>query len=189
MKHILPRLVAALAMVTLMVATAHADPYSDLQQSEKKFFTLRTWHATLTTAGQTFSMDFVSPNRFRETMPNGMTLVIVGSNGWMVIAGQSHPLPAPMLPTFNSRAQTIRTLGLQGDLAKNYTVSYTGTKSVNGTPARTYHLVKKSDSHYTIDWWIASSSNLPLKSLVNIHGKTVTILYSAFNAPIAIAGP
>ncbi len=189
MRQILPRLVAPLAMAMLTLVTASADPYADLQLSEKKFFALRSWHADLTTAGQTLSMDFVAPNRFRELMPQGMSMVLIGQSGWMQIAGQTHPLPASMMGMFNARVQTIRTLGLQGDLAKNFTITYTGAQGVNGVSARTYHLVKKRDSGYTIDWWIASKTNLPLESLVKDHGRTITIVYSAFNAPISISGP
>ncbi len=189
MKRILPRLVAALAMVTMTLATASADPYSDLKQSEKKFYALKTWHATLTTAGQTFSMDFVSPDRMREVMSRGMALTVIGRSGWMQVGGQTHPLPPPMMAMFQSRVQTIRTLGLEGDLAKNYTVTFTGMRTLNGMATRTYHLVKKSDRRYTIDWWISTVTNLPLEALVNVDGKSATILYSAFNSAITISGP
>ncbi len=188
MRALFPRVAAALAAAAITITTAGADPYSDLQQAERKFFSLRSWHATLTTAGQTLLMDFAAPNRYRESM-HGMTIVLVGSNGWMEMAGQSHALPLSMTGTFQQKIESIRTLGLQGSLVRNFTVSYTGMRVLNGMPTRTYHLVKKSDAAYTMNWWVGSNTNLPLQSIVNDDGKTITIEYSQFNAPITIAVP
>jgi outer membrane lipoprotein-sorting protein len=159
-----------------------------LVKVQETFYALKTFHADLAMTSASISMDFVRPDRVRETLSNGMVAVFIGSNAWMSVRGRTMPMPAGMAAPLQARLQSIRTLGLQGKLTNDYTVTYTGTKSVGGVQARTYHLVQKTGSA-VVDMRI-NSKDLPIQARVKTtNGGLVTLRYSKFNAPIVINAP
>jgi hypothetical protein len=186
MKRRLVWLVLAFA-IPCTPLTAAANPTSDLVKVQKTFYALKAFHAELTTTGTSISMDFVWPDRVRETLSNGMVAVFIGSAGWMSVHGRTMPMQAGMAAPIQAQLQSIRTLGLQGNLVKDYTVTYTGIKSVGGVQARTYHLVQKSGSA-VVDMWIASK-DLPIQAVAKTSHGLITLRYSQFNAPISINAP
>jgi hypothetical protein len=187
MKKRLAWLVLALAIPCTPLAAA-ANPTSDLVKVEKTFYALKTFHADLSMTSASISMDFVWPDRVRETLANGMVAVFIGSNAWMSVRGRVMPMPAGMTAPLQARLQSIRSLGLQGNLTQNYTVTYTGMKSAGGAQARTYHLVQKTGSA-VVDMWI-NTNNLPIQAVVKTsNGGLITLRYSQFNAPISINAP
>ncbi len=66
-------------------------------------------------------------------------------------------------------------------------VTYTGVRSLGGVPTRTYHLVRKSNGAVD-DLWIGMN-DLPLQAIARTSHGPVTIRYSRFNQPMAIAAP
>jgi hypothetical protein len=170
-----------------MPLAAAAGPMSDLVKVEKTFYALKTFHADLSMTSASISMDFVWPDRVRETLANGMVAVFIGSNAWFTMRGRTMPMPAGMAAPLQARLQSIRSLGLQGKLAHDYTVTYTGIKTIGGTQARTYHLVQKTGSA-VVDWWI-STKHLPIQAIVKTPNGLITLRYSQFNAPISINAP
>lgn len=186
MKRHLVWLVLAFAIPCTPLA-AVASPTSDLLTVEKTFYVLKTFHADLTMTSTSIAMDFVWPDRVRETLSNGMVAVFIGSNGWMSVSGRTMPMPARMAAPLQAQLQSIRTLGLQGNLARDYTVTFTGVKNIGGRQARTYHLVHKSGSP-VVDWWIGTK-NLPIQAVVRTSHGLITLRYSQFNAPIGINAP
>ncbi len=161
---------------------------SDLVKVQKTFYALKTFHADLTMTSASIAMDFVWPDRVRETLGNGMVAVFIGSNAWMSVRGRMMQMPAGMAAPLRARLQSIRSLGLQGKLTNDYTVTYTGMKSIGSMQARTYHLVQKTGSA-VVDMWI-SAKNLPIQAVVKTtNGGLITLRYSKFNAPIIINAP
>jgi len=178
-------LVFAIPCIPLAVA---ASPMSDLVKVQKSFYALKTFHADLAMTSASMSIDFVWPNRVRETLSNGIVAVFIGSKAWFSARGRTMPMPAGMAAPLQARLQAIRTLGLQGNLANDYTVTYTGMKSIGGVQARSYHLVQKKGSA-VVDMWI-NSKELPVQALVKTsNGGRITLRYSQFNAPISINAP
>lgn len=180
--------VSVLAFGLLGNTIAAAAPgCTNLQQDEHKFYSLRSFRGDLTTAGAHVVADFQFPDRYRWTM-GAMTGTIIGTNGWMSVNGHVMVMPAPMVAMLQTRLQSIRSLGLQGNLAYQFTVTPTGTQMLDGVLTCTYHLVKKTGD-YLLDWWIAKDEGLPLKAVATVSGRTATILYSDYNEPLEINAP
>ena len=105
MKKRLAWLVLAFAIPCTPLAAA-ASPTSDLVKVEKTFYALKTFHADLAMTSASISMDFVRPDRVRETLSNGMVAVFIGSNAWMSVRGRTMPMPAGMAAPLQARLQS-----------------------------------------------------------------------------------
>jgi outer membrane lipoprotein-sorting protein len=179
--------ILALFAFACTAAPALADPTAEMVQMQKAFASLKSYHAEMRMSqGRSVTIDFVAPDKFRETMYNGIQSVVIGSDMWMKVNGKWSKLPGSM-PFVRAAMDSMRSAGVSGELRKTYTVTDLGPAMIGPIPVHHYRMVKKSDNT-AADMWLAMN-HLPLQVKVNTPQGPMTILYSQYNQVADITRP
>lgn len=165
---------------------AAADPVGDLSQMQSSFGTIQSVHFDITTRdNKHISMDMIRPDRYRGTLIDNTSVVIIGSTTWVKKNGHWQT-DARAHGASGDYLQDART-PLNGRPANEYHVAYIGASSVGSTPAQHYR-VTRSGSGIVDDVWVGGN-HLPLKVQDTQPRGTTVILYSQYNAVPAINSP
>lgn len=176
-------LVASLA---LCAAPAQADPTADMLRVQQAFSALKSVHADMSTAdGHTVSVDYVTPDKFHETLFNGMQIIAIGTNVWMYSGGRWMKLPGAMTPV-KTMMQNVRTAGVTNAIRTDK-ITDLGPSLAQGVPARHYRIVGK-DASQPVDIWVRAD-HLPVQVIVGSARGPMTIHYSRFNTVGDIPAP
>ncbi|WP_149195832.1 hypothetical protein [Luteimonas suaedae] len=162
-----------------------SDPRADVMAAIERMQAAASYAVDIETAAGNLMLEHVAPDRFRMTMPNGITQTILGDRMYMQMQGQSTqvPLQAGMLEKFRDRGRIAA--GQQGT-----TIEPLGADSVAGKPARKYRMVHEDPDNPPAILWIGSDG-YPLQMQVVADAQaTTTARYSRFNdASIRIEAP
>ncbi len=194
MKRAFAAILPLAVFLTAVLTSASASPYSELQRSEQKFAALRSFHADMelrklhSLVTTDLAIDFVAPDRFRETMPRNVIVTVIGSQVFMNVGGRVMTMPSGMPSPIESQLQNIRTLGLRGNFDNNIVVETMGEQMLDGQPTHRYHLRWTTLPNYLVDLWIGANE-LPVQSVITTTASTITIRYSGFNAATVIDTP
>ncbi|HEY1978058.1 MAG TPA: hypothetical protein VGG89_16020 [Candidatus Baltobacteraceae bacterium] len=170
---------SVLLTASLCTAIARADAKGDVLAAAQNFGAQKSVHATITTNGDTFSVDMVEPNKVRGTTSQGIQFVMIGSNTWVNMGGSWHAYPAGA-NSVKTQMALARGSEFQKSILSECRMSDNGMSTANGVPAHKYHVVCNASA---TDVWIANG--LPVKML---DGGT-TIVWSNFNGVTDIKPP
>jgi len=172
-------IVLALFSVSVVSAAASADAYSDLAKTQKAFYALKSFRATLAPDnGPTIQMEFVAPDKWHELLPGGMEAIIVGSTMKRKVGGSW--MSVPMAGKFSGMLQNLRGWAADKSLKTNYKITDLG---MDGSLHKYQYVGQGADS----TMWIRAD-HLPDHTVVKSQGRTMTITYKDYNAPITIGG-
>ena len=175
---------AVLLAGAVIFSAAPAMP-SPLDPMAKAFANVKSVHADIKTSHGTVGIDMIMPDRFHETMYNGMQVIMIGSDMWMNQGGKwtKMPFTIPQMRTMVDMAKNNGAASHPSD----YTLTFLGPAVVNGVPSKHYRLVPKSNAQ-PLEMWVGAN-NLPVQ--VETPGKDgpIYILYSQYNAVPAITPP
>lgn len=184
------RFSVAILMLFALACTAapsFANSTADMAQMQKAFVSVKSYHAEMhMPQGRSMSIDYVAPNKYHETMFNGMQFVNIGTDMWMNQGGKWMKLPSMAAPG-RSMMEQLRSAGLRGEAMKNYTITDLGPAMLGAVPAHHYRVVDKQDQKPT-DLWVGMN-HLPLQMKVSTPEGPMTILYSKYNAVADITPP
>ena len=175
------RLTRVLGFILMAVAAtqvaALADAYSDMAQVQKAFFALHSFRALLSfDKGRTMQMEFVAPDRWHEIMPGTMDATIIGQTMKVNTHGMSMSIPVPA--SLNMSLQSMRGWAADKNLKTDYKIVDLGMDGVlhkyeyDGQGAKSFMWVRKD--------------HLPDHIVTTSQGRTTTITYKDYNAPITI---
>jgi hypothetical protein len=171
------------SLTVLATAPAPADPTSDMVAMGQAFATVHSFHADITSARGTISMDMIKPDKFHMTMNGKMQVVKIGDDMWMNMNGQWQHMQIPTA-MLQRPMDIARSAGMQGTGPSDYTITDLGPALLDGVPTHKYHMVGKSGD--AVDMWI--SKNLPVQ--VQTFGREpATIKYSQYNSVPDITPP
>lgn len=184
-------LALALLLPSPAPAQASGDARAEVDAAIARFAQARSFHASMSTDGDppvSSQTDFVAPDRYRMTMPDGVVQVVV--DGTMYIDGadgvRSIPVPPEVLARWGRRT------GLTG-LGAGMTATDLGEDVVDGASARKYGVSKPGEAAPSMTIWVgADGYPLQVRAGGNAGGQpvTTTIRYSRFNDPaLFIARP
>lgn len=177
-------LLAALGCAS--AAPAAADPMNDLLQMRKAFAALHSVHLDLAAGGMTAGIDMVAPNKFRETLSNGMQIIKIGADSWSNIGG--HWMKSPYsTATLQTQIDIARNAGFESEVTKDYAVTDAGASAVGGIPAHKYRVVDKQTGH-AFDIWVGMN-HLPVQVRMDTKRGPAVITYSRYNALADITAP
>lgn len=195
---------AAFALPVLLLfvpATAIAGPREDLFESWKKFLALKSFRASINTlepSQLSSQMEFQAPDRYRMSIPNGPTTVMVGDTAYMTIGGRSMKLPLPV----KSMTAQYRDEAFLQRLQAGLVVENLGHDTLDGEPVRKLRYVQDAQpppampgaapaagatGKATTVAWISVKSGLILRLEVSARYRgqdsRTEIRYSGFNDP------
>jgi outer membrane lipoprotein-sorting protein len=182
------RIVRHLAFLALLAVTGivFAGPKEELHDAFIKFLDASSFRATLTDVakGTTLSeLEFVAPDRYRVSMPNGPSQVIVGDSMYMNMSGRYMKMPIPA----GKIAAQYRSRSALDEMEKGLAVDALGPGTVDGEAARVYHYVTTQGGKADVKTWVSTKSGLPLQvETTGSDGRkkqTVRIRYRDFNDP------
>lgn len=167
------------------------DARAEVDAAIARFAQAKSFHASMSTDTSppvTSQTDFVAPDRYRMTMPDGVVQVVV--DGTMYIEGadgvRSIPVPPEVLARWNQRTR-LTGLG-QGMAATDL-----GEDVLDGASARKYGINRPGEAAPAMTIWIgADGYPMQVRANGSADGKpvTTTIRYSRFNDPaLAITAP
>lgn len=181
--------VSLLTALSVLPAAALADPTSDLVQMQESMAAVKSMHADITTEkGQHVSMDMIPPDKYHETLPGGMQMIVISGDAWAFVNGAWMKMPGTIPQSRMAMMDNTRTAGINGNQPKDYTITDAGPSTVGTAPAEKYHLVN-TKTNDTVDLWIGKD-HLPLQAVApSPRGGTVTIVYSEYNSVPDITPP
>lgn len=176
--------VAIITFATVLVAVmvpfaAEANAYADLNQVKAAFDSARSWHATERMSnGHTVMVDYVAPDRWRIQIAPNITEILIGNAVYMVMNGRTMHLAfaAPQIHQivnqywFRVTPEVRRTLRDRGWRNVGAMRLHEYTYTANGDPVQLY----------------VGANALPERAIVQTRSGTITIIYSQYNARIAI---
>lgn len=182
-----PVAILTLFALACTASPSFADSTADMVQMQKAFASLKSYHAEMQMPqGRSMSIDYVAPDKYHETIFNGMQIVSIGSDMWMNQGGKWMKLPGMAAPG-RSMLDKLRNAGLRGEAMKDYTITDLGPSMLGAVPAHHYRVVDKQDQQST-DMWVGMN-HLPLQVKVSTAQGPMTILYSKYNAVADITPP
>lgn len=172
-------------------AQATGTARGEVDAAIARFAQARSFHASMSTDGtppMTSQTDFVAPDRYRMTMPDGVVQVVV--DGTMYIDGadgvRAIPVPPEVLARWSERTR------LSG-LGAGMDATDLGEDVVDGASARKYGITRPGEAAPAMTIWVgADGYPLQVRAGGNANGQpvTTTIRYSRFNDPaLAIDKP
>lgn len=207
------RLLASLALLPLLLALspspARADAKDDLFKAWQAFLAVKSFRAEIELLEPSRSitqLEFQAPDRYRISIANGPTTVVIGDTGYMQIGGRTMRLPIAM----DSMTAQYRDEAFLRKLQEGVVVEDLGEDSLDGEPMRKYRYIQEvapasamtgapaaargADGKATTVAWVSARSGLILQLDVSSgEGKQATrsrIRYREFNsAAIRIQPP
>lgn len=139
------RLLASLALLPLLLALApvpaRADAKEDLFKAWQAFLALKSFRAEIELLEPHQSvtrLEFQAPDRYRVSIPNGPTTVVIGDQGYMQIGGRTMQLPMAM----DSMTSQYRDEAFLRKLQESMAVEDLGEDSLDGEPVRKFRYVQ-----------------------------------------------
>ena len=180
---------AGMALVLVLPAIAWSGAREDVDAAIARFAQAQSFHASISTAGSPASeTDFIAPDRYRMTLPDGRVQVVVDGTMYMRDgdAVQRVQVPPEVLARWRQRT------GLSG-LGAGMQATALGEDVLDGASARKYAITRPGEAAPAMTIWIGTTG-YPLQVEANgmAEGKpvTTTIRYSRFNDPnLAITAP
>jgi len=172
--------------------TALADPADDINQAIRAFAAVQSVHVDVTAPnGMSASEDMVAPNKSHiwfTMMGRPMQWVIIGNDTYVNYGGswkKSRSTAANPIVTQMNAAQRI--ILKNKDVREQYRVTGGAPAAVNGTPARKYHLVDKSNGS-AVDVYLGPGS-LPLQIVFDRGDDGMTWTYTHYNGVAGVNAP
>lgn len=198
------RLLVSLAFLPLLLAlapsAARADAKDDLFKAWQAFLAVKSFRADIELLEPTRSttrLEFQAPDRYRVSIPNGPTTVVIGDSGYMQIGGRTMKLPMAM----DSLTSQYRDEAFLRKLQEGMVVEDLGEDSLGGQPVRKFRYVQdvappsampgapaaaSGAGESTTVAWVSTRNGLILKLDVSSgRGREATrseIRYSDFNS-------
>lgn len=133
---------------------ATADPAQAVLQANRRFATVRAFHAEMTLHGAQpgqvvrMKMDFVAPDRYRLDTPSDVQ-TIIGGTLFAHRDGRSEQLPLPPALLQQWRSPLPTDADLHG-----WTVEDRGPAALAGAATRVYRLYGPQGSGETLQYWV-----------------------------------
>ncbi|KFN46645.1 hypothetical protein [Arenimonas metalli] len=140
------RLFTTLALLPLLLAlapaAARADDASDeLFKAWQAFLAVKSFRAEIVLIEPNrlvTQLEFQAPDRYRVSIPDGPTTVVIGDSGYMQIGGRTMKLPMAM----DSLTAQYRDEAFLRKLQDGMVVEDLGDDSLDGEPVRKYRYVQ-----------------------------------------------
>lgn len=140
------RLFTSLALLPLLLAlapaAARADDASDeLFKAWQAFLAVKSFRAEIILIEPNrlvTQLEFQAPDRYRVSIPDGPTTVVIGDSGYMQIGGRTMKLPMAM----DSLTAQYRDEAFLRKLQDGMVVEDLGDDSLDGEPVRKYRYVQ-----------------------------------------------
>jgi hypothetical protein len=140
------RLLVSLALLPLLLALAPAaaradDARDELFKAWQAFLAVKSFRAEikLLEPGRSVTqLEFQAPDRYRVSIPNGPTTVVIGDSGYMQIGGRTMKLPMAM----DSLTSQYRDEAFLRKLQDGMAVEDLGEDSLDGEPVRKFRYVQ-----------------------------------------------
>lgn len=207
-RHLLVSLACLPLLLALAPSAARADAKDELFKAWQAFLAVKSFRAEIELLEPTRSstrLEFQAPDRYRVSIPNGPTTVIIGDTGYMQIGGQTMRLP---IATASLTSQ-YRDEAFLRKLQEGMVVEDLGEDTLDGEPVRKFRYVQdaappsampgapaaaRGEGEATTVAWVSTRSRLILRlDVTSGEGKQATrseIRYSDFNsADIRIQPP
>lgn len=184
-----PVALAAAALLAFSAAPAAANTTTDMVQMQKAFSAVKSFHCDMRTPdGKAITLDYITPDKFHETLSNGMEMIRIGSDTWMKRDGNWMKLPIEM-PQMHAMMDQLRNGGLKHDASKNYTIDDLGMGAVAGVTAHHYRITDTSDGDKApVNMWVGTD-HLPVQVEVSTPHGPMTVTYSHYNDVPDITAP
>lgn len=174
-------------VLSLSCAIAHAAPKDELHDAFVKFLQAKSFRATITDlkkGRQVSSMEFVAPDRYRMTIADGATQVVVGDAMYMDMNGQMMRVPVPGVARLTAQ---YRNEAFLRQVEGGMSVQALPDEAVDGEPAKVYAYTVTEPVKADAKTWISRSSGLPIQteSSGSYMGmkSTTRVRYSSFDDP------
>ncbi|NZA27825.1 hypothetical protein H0E84_15715 [Luteimonas sp. SJ-92] len=164
-------------MVT--AASPLSDPRGEVMAALERMLAADSYVAEIETGAGTMTLEHVAPDRFRMTLPDGITQTIVGDRMYMRMQGQTMELPLQ-----EGMLEEMRDRGRIAARQERASFESLGADSVAGAPARKYRMTHEDPADPPATLWIGDDG-YPLQMQVagdDAQGPT-TIRYSRFDDP------
>lgn len=140
------RLLVSLALLPLLLALAPAAARADdarevLFKAWQAFLAVKSFRAEiqlLEPSRSTTHLEFQAPDRYRVSIVNGPTTVVIGDSGYMQIGGRTMKLPMAM----DSLTAQYRDEAFLRRLQEGMVVEDLGEDSLDGEPVRKFRYVQ-----------------------------------------------
>lgn len=174
---------------TLTAAAARAaDPYAAVDAMRTAFAQVRSATAVEHfSSGDVATVNYNAPNRYRITTEKS-EIVVTGDTEYAKRKGGQWVL-SPHGAMHQEILKSVWQLaGRPGtDLHKLYKIVPLGSKVVDGTAVRGYHLADTTGG-YDETLWIGAN-DLPLEAQISMTGQTIDIHYADYNRSMLVATP
>ncbi len=200
----MPRLLVSLAFLPLLLALApspaRADAKDELFKAWQAFLAVKSFRAeiqTLEPSRSVTQLEFQAPDRYRVSIANGPTTVVIGDSGYMQIGGRTMKLPIAV----DSLTAQYRDEAFLRKLQEGMAVEDLGEDSLDGEPVRKFRYVQavappsampgapaaaSGGGEATTVAWVSTRTRLILKlDVSSLHDGQATrseIRYSDFNS-------
>ncbi|MGH9947133.1 MAG: LolA family protein [Pyrinomonadaceae bacterium] len=174
--------------------TPTSDAKADIEKMADRFLALKSFSAKMEGEGKTpmkTDLEFVSPDRYRLKMVNGMEMIVIGNTSYMNIGGSWRKMTLPLDSTITDMRKAF-----DKDGRKWFSdVKYEGEETVDGKPAYVYAYhnkgpgagVGENDSKL----WIGKNDGMPIKIEAQYKSgnlRTMKIVYD-LETPVTIEPP
>ena len=140
------RLFTSLALLPLLLALAPAaaradDARDELFKAWQAFLAVESFRAEIILIEPNrlvTQLEFQAPDRYRVSIPDGPTTVVIGDSGYMQIGGRTMKLPMAM----DSLTSQYRDEAFLRKLQEGMVVEDLGEDSLDGEPVRKYRYVQ-----------------------------------------------
>lgn len=174
-------------LFSLACGIANAAPKDELHDAFVKFLQAKSFRATITDlkkGEQVSSMEFVAPDRYRMTIADGTTQLIVGDAMYMDMNGQMMRVPVPGVAKLTAQ---YRNEAFLRQVEGGMSVQALPEEVVDGEPAKVYAYTVTEPVKADAKTWISRSSGLPIQteSSGSYMGmkSTTRVRYSSFDDP------
>lgn len=176
-------LLSAVALLGCRVACA--SPFGALMRSEAALKKASSWHMVMQmSGGQTLTMDYSAPHRWRVVPDPKLTEVIIGNSVYRDAAGHVTQLPAAYAGPI-ARAVRIRKFDAPTLAQVRRTARDLGAQTLDGKPVHVYRFVANGAT----DTWYIGAHDLPMRVVIQSEKGTQVVRYSRFNVPVSIQPP
>jgi len=179
--------------------TAGTDPKAEIIAASKKFTSLPSFKAKMTTDGESsmdLELEYQAPDRYRFKIEpvHGMEIetIMIGSDTYAKLGGKWQKMPG------NTAAQipAMKEMFTEEGMKRLSNVRFEGVETIDGKSANKYAYddpgqPDKGVAAYTSTIWVSKDKDIPLKVKVDYKGgklKSATINYDT-DSPVSIEKP